>query len=330
MPKLRLSLACWNYDRTRALLEDRVPVDGIDLTYINIPVEETFFRMIRHREFDVAEMSLSSYTLSMFREPRPFVAIPVFPSRSFRHSCIFINRHSGIREPKDLVGKRVGNPEYQLTACVWIRGLLSDEYKVPVSSVTYVRGGEETPGRTEKQAIHLPPEIRLEDIPETKTLSQMLRYGEIDAIYSPRTPSCVAQGDPNVGRLFEDYAAVERDYYRRTKIFPIMHTIVIRRELYEKHRWIAQSLYKAFVIAQREAYEDLFETAALKFMLPWLVRYAEETRDLMGKEFWPYGFEPNKHGLSTFLRYSHEQGLAKLLLSPEELFVPESLEAFKI
>ncbi|MBZ5642658.1 MAG: ABC transporter substrate-binding protein [Acidobacteriia bacterium] len=330
MSKLRLSLACWNYDRTRALLEDRIPVDGIDLTYINIPVEETFFRMIRHREFDVAEMSLSSYTLSMFREPRPFVAIPVFPSRSFRHSCIYVNRNSGIREPKDLIGKRVGNPEYQLTAGVWIRGILSDDYGVPVSSVAYFRGGEEQPGRTEKQSVALPPEIRLENIAENKTLNQMLVDGEIDAIYSPRAPSAFMQGNPAVGRLFEDYEPVEREYYQRTKIFPIMHTIVIRREVYEQHRWIAQSLYKAFVQAQREVYEDLFEPAALKTMLPWQIRHAEQTRDLMGKDFWPYGFEPNVHGLSTFLRYSFEQGLSKRLLQPQELFVPEALESFKI
>jgi 4,5-dihydroxyphthalate decarboxylase len=330
MSKLRLSMACWNYDRTRALFEERVPIDGIDLTYINLPVEETFFRMIRHREFDIAEMSLSSYTLSLFRDPKPFVAIPVFPSRYFRHSCIFINRNSGIREPKDLIGKRVGNPEYQLTACVWIRGILSDEYDVPVSSVTYLRGGEETPGRTEKQNVSLPPEIRLENIPEDKTLSRMLHDGEIDAIYSPRTPSSFAQGAGNVRLLFEDYESVERDYYQRTKIFPIMHTVVIRREVYEKHPWIAQSLYKAFVLAQREVYEDLYETAALKFMLPWLIRHAEETRELMGKDFWPYGVEPNMHALSTFLRYSHEQGMAKRLLTPQELFVPEALESFKI
>ena len=330
MSKLRLSMACWNYDRTRALIEDRIPIDGIDLTYIDIPVEETFFRMIRHQEFDVAEMSLSSYTLSLFRDPKPFVAIPVFPSRYFRHSCIFINRNSGIREPKGLIGKRVGNPEYQLTACVWIRGILSDEYNVPVSSVTYLRGGEETPGRTEKQSVSLPTEIRLENIPEDKTLSRMLHNGEIDAIYSPRTPSSFAQGSGNVRLLFEDYETVEREYYKRTKIFPIMHTIVIRREIHEKHPWVAQSLYKAFVLAQREAYEDLYETAALKFMLPWLIRHAEDTRTLMGKDFWPYGVEPNVHALSTFLRYSYEQGLAKRLLAPEELFVPEALESFKI
>src|SRR5882762_8984949 len=330
MSKLRLAMACWNYDRTRALLEDRIPIDGIDLTYINIPVEETFFRMIRHREFDVAEMSLSSYTLSLFKEPKPFVAIPVFPSRYFRHSCIYINRNSGIREPKDLAGKRVGNPEYQLTAGVWIRGILSDDYNVPVSSVTYFRGGEETPGRTEKQTISLPPEIRLENIAEDKTLSQMLVEGEIDAIYSPRTPSAFSKGNGIVRRLFEDYEAVEREYYKQTKIFPIMPTIVIRRKVYEKHPWIAQSLYKAFVLAQREVYEDLYETAALKTMLPWQIRHAEQTRDLMGKDFWPYGFEPNVHGLSTFLRYSFEQGLSKRLLTPQELFVPEALESFKI
>ena len=331
MSKLRLSMACWNYDRTRALLEERVPIDGIDLTYINIPVEETFFRMIRHREFDVAEMSLSSYTLSLFRDPKPFVAIPVFPSRYFRHSCIFINRNSGIREPKDLIGKRVGNPEYQLTACVWIRGILSDEYKVPVSSVTYFRGGEETPGRTEKQTVSLPPEIRLENIPEDKTLSQMLRRRRNRRhLFAAHAFLHCARRSKNVRLLFEDYESVEREYYQRTKIFPIMHTVVIRREVYEKNPWVAQSLYKAFVLAQREVYEDLYETAALKFMLPWLVRHAEDTRALMGKDFWPYGVEPNLHGLSTFLRYSYEQGLAKRLLTPQELFVPEALESFKI
>jgi 4,5-dihydroxyphthalate decarboxylase len=286
--------------------------------------------MIRHREFDVAEMSLSSYSLSLFKDPKPFVAIPVFPSRYFRHSCIYINRHSGIREPKDLIGKRVGNPEYQLTAGVWIRGILSDDYKVPVSSVTYFRGGEEEPGRTEKLAITLPSEIKLESIPSDKILSHMLRDGEIDAIYSPRTPSCFTQNPDKVRRLFEDYMYVEQEYYKRTKIFPIMHTMVIRREVYEKHPWVAQSLYKAFVLAQREIYQDLYETAALKTMLPWLIRHAEDTRRLMGPDFWPYGLEANVNVLNTFLRYSFEQGLAKRLLTAQDLFVPESLEAFKI
>lgn len=330
MPKLPLTLACWNYDRTRALADGRVTVDGVDLNYLNLPVEETFFRMLRHREFDVAEMSLSSYALSLFRENPPFIAIPVFPSRMFRHSCIFVNAHSGIRQPQDLIGKRVASPEYQMTAPVWIRGILSDEYGVPVSSPRYFTGGEEQPGRPEKIALSLPPEFRVQPIPADKTLSQMIDSGEIDALYTARAPSTFGRS-ANVRRLFEDYPAVERAYYLKTKIFPIMHVVAIRRDFYEKHRWIAQSLLKAFTLAQRETYEDLREMGALKAMLPWLVQHIEETEKLMGREFWPYGLEPNNiHVLETFLRYSHEQGLAKRLLAPAELFAPESLESFKI
>jgi len=330
MPELRLTMACWNYDRTRALMEERVPIDGVELTYLNLPVEETFFRMLRHREFDVAELSLSSYTLSLFREDCPFIAIPVFPSRYFRHSCIYVHTGSGIREPKDLVGKRIGNPEYQMTAPVWIRGILSDEFGVPVTSVTYLSVGEEQPGRTEKIPLSLPTEIRLEAIPSDKTLSRMLETGEIDALYTARAPSSFYNGSGKVRRLFEDYQTVEREYYRKTRIFPPMHIIAIRRDVYERNRWVAQSLLKAFVAAQKEVYAELRETGALMHMLPWLTSHVEETETLMGRDFWPYGYEPNVHALSTFLRYHHEQGLSKRLLTPKEIFAPESLEAFKI
>lgn len=330
MPKLRLTMACWNYDRTRALMDERVPIDGVELNYLNLPVEETFFRMLRHREFDVAELSLSSYTLSLFRDDSPFIAIPVFPSRFFRHSCIYVHAGSGIQQPKDLIGKRVGNPEYQMTAPVWIRGILSDEYAVPVTSVTYFSGGEEQPGRTEKIPLSLPPEIRLEAIPSDKTLSQMLETGEIDALYTARAPSTFYNGSGKVRRLFEDYPAIERAYYSKTKIFPPMHIIAIRRDVYERNRWVAQSLLKAFITAQKEVYAELHETGALMHMLPWLTSHVEETEKLMGRDFWPYGYEPNVPALSTFLRYHHEQGLSKRLLTPKEIFAPESLEAFKI
>lgn len=330
MSKLRLTLACWNYDRTRALAEGRVQVDGVDLTYLTLGPEETFFRMLRHREFDVAELSMSSYTLSLFREEPPFIAIPIFPSRVFRHSCIYVHTASGIREPKDLIGKRVGNPEYQMTAPVWIRGILSDEYSVPVSSVTYYSGGEEQPGRTEKIPLALPREIRLESIPADRTLSNMLETGEIDALYTARAPSTFGNGSGKVRRLFEDYPAVEREYFRKTKIFPPMHIVAIRRDVYERNRWVAQSLMKAFTAAQREVYAELRETGALMHMLPWLTSHVEETENVMGRDFWPYGFKANMHALSTFLRYHHEQGLSKRRLTPQELFAPESLEAFKI
>ena len=331
MSKLKLSLGCWNYDRTRGLLEGRVQPDGIDLTYLDMPVEETFFRMLRHREFDVAEMSLSSYTVSLFKEQKHFIAIPVFPSRFFRHSCIYVNEKSGIKEPKDLVGKKIGNPEYQMTAPVWIRGILQDEYAVPVDGQTYYQGGEEEPNRPEKLKIELPPNIKVAQIGEKDTLAAMLRDGGIDALYTARMPSTYkAGGSGHVRRLFENYMEVEQAYYRKTKIFPIMHTVAIKRTVYEKYPWVAMSLYKAFVQSQRQTYDDLYVTAALKAMLPWLTKHVEDARALMGDDFWPYGFAPNRETLSTFLRYHHEQGLSKRRLEPEELFAPETLESFKI
>ena len=333
MSKLRLSFACWNYDRTRALLDGSAQPDGIDLNYLCLPVEETFFRMARHREFDVAEMSFSSYCVSLNKPERPFVALPVYPSRFFRHSCIYVNANAGIREPKDLIGKRIASPEYQMTAPVWIRGILQDHYGVPVTnadSEPYRFGGEEEPGRIEKIKLDLPPNIRLQAIGPTQTLSQMLAEGEIDALYTARAPSSFTRGDGRVRRLFENYAEIERAYWRDTGIFPIMHVIVMRREIYEANRWIAQSLTKAFYAAQQMAYDDLAETAALKSMLPWLVAHVEEARREMGADWWPYGLEPNRKALETFTRYHFEQGLSKRLLGLDELFAPESLEAFKI
>ena len=328
MAKLRLSLACWDYDRTRALADGRVQPDGIELIYQSLPVEETFFRQARHREFDVAEMSLSSYCVSKFLPDDPFVAIPVFPSRAFRHSIVYVNERSGIREPKDLIGKRFGTPEYQLTANIWIRGILSDEYGVPVDSVTYLTGGEETPGRPEKLKLELPPSIRVTPIGATQTLAAMLASGEIDAFHGPRKPS--THDAPGVRRLFPDYVADEKAYYARTGIFPIMHVVVIRRDVYERDHWVAMALYKAFAEAQRRTYDDFRQTAALKAMLPWAAAEAEATRALMGEDWWPYGLAGNEKTLATFARYSHEQGLSKRVLTPRDLFAPETLEAFTI
>ncbi len=330
MSRLRLSFACWNYDRTRALADGAVRPDGIDLDYLELPVEETFFRMLRHREFDVAEMSLSSYAVSLFHEPRPFVAIPVFPSRMFRHGSIYVNANAGIRTPRDLVGKRIGVPEFQMTAPVWIRGVLAEHYGVPVDSVTYFTGGEEEPGRDEKLRLDLPASIRVERIGPGRTLAAMLAAGEIDALHTARMPSSYGDGRGAVRRLFPDYPVVEREYFRRTGIFPIMHTVAIRTEVYERNRWIAQALAKALAEAQRRTYADLYVTAALKTMLPWLTAHVEEARALMGEDFWPYGIAANRATLATFLGYHHAQGLSKRLLQPDELFAPETLESFRI
>jgi 4,5-dihydroxyphthalate decarboxylase len=330
MSRLRLTFACWDYDRMHALADGSVRPEGIDLVYLAQPVEETFFRMLRYREFDACEMSLSSYVASLGQNHPAFVAIPAFPSRFFRHSCIFLSTKSGIRKPEDLKGRRIGVPEYQMTAPVWIRGILSDDYGVKVTDVEHCSGGEEEPGRDEKLKLSLPKEICLRPIGPGQTLSRMLADGEIDALVTARAPSSFHKQPDRVQRLFPSYVEVEKAYYRRTRIFPIMHTVVLRRDVYESNPWVAQSLYKACVASKAKAYELYNQTAAMPSMLPWSVAHVEEARREMGEDWWPYGLAPNRHVLDTFLRYHHEQGLSQRRFAPEELFARETLESFKV
>ena len=327
MARLPLTFACGDYDRTRALEEGTVRPDGIELTYLRLPVEETFFRMMRHREFEVAEMSLSSYVLSLQQDPAPFVALPVFTSRMFRHGGIYCSSASGIAGPEDLPGKVVGTPEFQVSAGVWIRGILADRHGVAVDSVRYVTGGQETPGRIEKAPLRLTAALDVTRIAEDRTLSAMLAEGEIDALYTPRIPLNFAAGDPRVRRVFPDAVAAERDYYAATGIFPIMHVVVVRRDVYERFPWVAQSLYKALLTAKQQAMADLYDSSALRFMLPWLNQDLEAARALMGADFWSYGLQDNVHVLEAFLRYHHEQGLSPRSWRPEKLFAPEATEA---
>jgi hypothetical protein len=326
--RLHLTFACGDYDRTRALEDGSVRPDGIDLTYLRLPVEETFFRMLRHREFDVAEMSLSTYVATLDRSPRPFVALPVFTSRMFRHGGIYLNAQAGIEKPSDLRGKRVGSPEFQLTACVWIRGILAEHHGVPVDSVSYHTGGQETPGRIEKGKVDTGLDIR--PIPAGATLSQMLADGDIDALYTPRVPSPFRDRDPRVTRLFDDVIAVEKEYFAATGIFPIMHVVVLRRELYEQHRWVAQSLYKACRLARDGAYARIYDSSALRFCEPWLIQHLEEAKQLLGQDYWSYGLAENEKTLDVFLRYHHEQGLSRTRYEAADLFAPETSEAFVI
>lgn len=330
MARKPITLACWDYDRTRALADGTVRPDGIDLNYVSLPVEETFFRMARFGEFDAAEMSLSSYCVTLMRDDPPFIAIPVFVSRFFRHSSIYVNANAGIERPQDLVGKRIGVPEFQMTAPAWIRGILADEYGVAPDSVSYFSGGEEEPGRVEKLKLDLPARIRVSPIGPEQTLARMLADGEIDALHTARAPSTFYNEPDRVRRLFPDPVPVEQDYFRRTKIFPIMHIVVLRRDLYRSSPWVAQSLFKAFEASRAIAAENLRETAALKTMLPWQMSAVDETRRHMGDDWWPYGLAANRHVLETFVRYHHDQGLSKRQLQPDELFAPETLEAFKI
>jgi 4,5-dihydroxyphthalate decarboxylase len=326
--RLQLTFACGDYDRTRAIEDGSVRADGIDLTYLRLPVEETFFRMLRHREFDVAEMSLSTYVATLDQDPQPFTALPVFTSRMFRHGGIYVNADAGIASPEDLRGKRVGAPEFQLTAGVWIRGILAEHHGVPLDSVTYYTGGQETPGRIEKGKVDTDLDIR--PIQAGATLSQMLAAGELDALHTPRVPSPFRDRDPRVRRLFDDVTGVEKEYYASTGIFPIMHVVAIRTEVYERHRWIAQSLYKAFLTARDDAYARIYDSSALRFMEPWLIQHLEEARQLLGPDYWSYGVAANERVLDVFLGYHHDQGLSRRRYRPAELFAAETAEAFVI
>ncbi|OMP65996.1 substrate-binding domain-containing protein [Domibacillus epiphyticus] len=328
--KLKLSFACWDYDRIRPLTDGTVQPTGIELNWLNTPVEETFFRMMRHQEFDVAELSLSSYLIGKDRGFPNFTAIPVFVSRFFRHSGIYINTNSGIKEPKDLIGKRIGIPEYQLTACLWIRGILKDEYGVSPEDVFWLTGGEETPGRIEKVALNLPSNIKIQPIGEDQTLNQMLEDGEIDAMIAPRAPSSFLNGSDKVKRLFSDYPTVEKEYYQRTGIFPIMHVVAIKNEILEQNPWVAANLYQAFVEAKKKTYEGLKQTAALKVTLPWFTTEWENTIKLMGEDFWPYGVEKNRVTLEAAIKYSYEQGMISRKFDVDDLFSKSTLEEYTI
>ncbi len=322
-----LSFACPPYDRILPLARGIVQPEGIDLTYLPLEVEEVFWRQLRNQEFDLSESSLSSYVLLRSRGDQRFVAIPVFTSRSFRHSCVFINTHKGISRPEDLKGKTVGVPEYQITATVWLRGIFQDEYGVHAKDIYWRSGGEETPGRVEKVKIRLPPEIRLDPIPADKTLSQMLDDGELDAMFTARIPSCYEKRSPNVARLFEDYPETEKSYFRKTSIFPIMHTVIVKSDVYRQNPWIAVSLYKAFCKAKEIAMKSYAESAALHVTLPWIRAEYERTREIMGEDWWPYGIEKNRKTLETFLRYHKEQGLSEKKMEIKDLFAPETLDA---
>ncbi len=327
---LQVSIAVGNYDRTRALFDGRVQIDGVDPVFMLLTPEEMFFRAFRHADFDVCELSLSSFVLRTARGDNPYIGVPVFLSRAFRHTAIVIRTDRGIDEPTKLKGRRIGTPEYQLTACVWARALLEDEYAVKPADITWVRGGMEQPGRIEKIDLSLPANVQLESAPADRTLSELLEAGEIDGIIGPRLPSCFERGDPRVGWLFRDPTRAATDYYRRTGIFPIMHLLGVRRELAERHPWLPATLFKAFEQAKAQALAQLADTSATKVTLPFVEEQLRAARQLLGADYWSYGLVPNHKVLDTFLHHHHAQGLSPRRVHVEELFHPATLESFKI
>src|SRR5947209_6975845 len=319
MAKLRLTLACGPYDRTQALRDGTIAPDGIDLTYLDIQAAEIFWRMLQYREFDVSEMSLSNYITLVDQGQAPFVAIPAFPSRVFRHGYIFVNTDKGIRAPGDLKGKRGGVPEYTMTAAVYARGMLHHEYGVKPSDVEWVQG------RTDRMGRKLPPDIRLSQASAGTELGDLLERGEIDFMMSANNPLAFRRGSPKVRRLFPNYPEVEKDYYRRTKIYPIMHTVVIRNDVYERNPWVALSMYKALCRAKEHAYHLLADMGSPKVSSAWLQPLLEEERAILGPDWFAYGIEPNRPTIEALLQYTHEHGLTDRLVKLEELFAPSTL-----
>jgi 4,5-dihydroxyphthalate decarboxylase len=329
MAKLELSVAVGDYDRTRPLIEGSVSIDGVRPVVMTLSPEEIFFRAFRHAEFDVCELSLSSFAVKTAAGDCPYVGVPAFVSRAFRHTSIYV-RKDRVRRPEDLRGRKVGVGEYQLTANVWARALLADDHGVQPADVLWVRGGLEEPGRPEKIALDLPPSLRFEDAPAGATLSSMLADGVIDGIISPRMPSCHENGTLNVGWLFDDATAAARDYYRRTGVFPIMHIVGVRRALAERHPWLPAAVLKAFTQAKAVALGRLADTAATKVTLPFVEEQLKAARDLMGEDYWSYGLSANVRTLETFLRHHRAQGLSPRLLAPAELFHASTHETVKV
>jgi len=327
--KLTLTVACHGSDRVQALRDGTVEAEGIDLRIITLAVEEIFWRQIRHREFDASELSMSAYLIGRSRGDLPFIAIPVFLSRFFRHSCIYVNPSHGINCPTDLVGKRIGVPEYHMTAVLWIRGMLADDYGVTPNQILWFTGGLNNPGREEKFKLEL-ADVHVEAIPSHRTLNEMLESGELDGYMGARQPRAFRQGEGTLVRLFPDYEQVEMEYHRRTGIFPIMHVLTIQEELYLREPWVAMNLYKAFLAAKDHALREMDNTAALQYALPWMWPGLERTRALMGWDIWPYGVGANRVTLEKMLDYCYQQGLSRRRLSVEEIFAPTTLDEFKI
>ena len=330
MNKLQLSVAIGNYDRMRPLVDGDVQIDGVDPVFMLHDPEEIFFRAFRHADFDITELSMSSYTVKTANGTCPYIGVPVFPSRAFRHTSIYVRTDRGIKTPADLKGKKVGVPEYQLTANVWVRLFLEEDYGVKPKDVTWYRGGYEEVGRVEKINLNLTDGVQVHNIPADETLSNMLATGELDAVIGPRAPSCFTNGNPNVGYLFEDPMAEAKAWYQRTGIFPIMHLLGIRKTLVEQHPWLPFSVFKAFEKSKQEALTRLTDTSATKVTLPFVEDQLRAARLLMGQDFWSYGFEENRDTLTRFLKQHHAEGLSSRLVEPEEMFHPASMESFKI
>jgi 4,5-dihydroxyphthalate decarboxylase len=329
MPPLRLTLAVNESDHVRDIVLGRVPVQGVELTALALPVEEIFFRFTRFREWDVSELSLAKFAHLRASGDESLVAIPAFTSRAFRHSAIFVRGDGSITQPEQLRGARIGIPEWTQTATVYARGVLAHDYGVPLAGVEWIQAGTNEPGRTEGARFTPPAGVRITAVPD-RSLNDMLLDGAIDALIAAHPPTAATGAAPKIVRVFTDFVDVEEAYYRRTGVFPIMHLVAIRRDVFDAHPWVAAELLKAFEEAKRRSIARMTDPNAPFTPVPWGWARAQRAQALMGADFWPYGIEPNRRTLETFLQLAHEQGVCERLLEPEELFVDEVRSGFRI
>lgn len=329
MNKLVLTAAMPDYDHVRDLLLERVQPQGIRLNCLTFPVEEIFYRFILYEEWDVSEISMAKYVSLLAQGDQRFMALPVFPSRVFRHSSLYVRRNGPIRAIGDLAGRRVGLPEWAQTAAVYSRGFLVHQFGLKLVDIEWVQAGVNEPGRIEKVELTLPAGIRLSRVAD-KSLNEMLLSGEVDAVLAARPPQAFLAGNRAICRFFENFQEVEADYYRKTKIFPIMHAVAVRRAVLDRNPWIARSLLTAFDEAKRRSVARALDGAVSLFPIPWCSDHAKAGLDLLGADYFPYGIEPNRKTLEAFLAYAHEQGICKRLLSVEELFPAQLSTSYRV
>ena len=328
MPDIPITIASGEYDRIRTIRDGTVKIEGCAVTYHVVEPNQLFVRNLKNQEFDVSEMSFSTYIALRDQDKAHYTAIPVFLSRAFRHSAIFVRTDRGIASPMDLKGKRVGTPEYFTTMLVWMRGLLSDEYGIKPSDLRWRLGPLEQPAREPSpppvaaEAREGAAAIEIEAIPANRTLASMLADGELDAVFSARPPSCFLRGAAGVARLFPDYRAAEQAYYRKAGIYPLMHAVGIRNSLVEQHPWMAGNLFSAFSRAKEIAVADFEKLSAFALTLPWIEAEYRATQAVLGQDIWPYGVAANRKAIDTLCRYLHEQGFTKRRMSADELFAP--------
>lgn len=327
--EIDLTVALQEYDHVRDLVSGAIPTPGLRLNFVTMPVPQMFGRFIAHREWEVSELGLGKYVAMKAGGDDSITAIPVFPARVFRHAAFYVPAESGLRRMEDLAGCRVGIPEWAQTAVTYARGILMHDAGVALSSIHWLQAGVNEPGRREKVGLHLPDGVVLEPRLDT-SLDAMLRSGEVDAIISAQPPSAFIAGDETVRRLFDEPLALEEDYFRRTGIFPIMHVVAIRKDVMDAHPWVAGNLQQAFEEAKRRSIVRVTDSMILRFPLPWVNLRAEQARATFGSDFWPYGLEANRTTLEAFLEYAFEQGVAGRRITPEDLFTPQTHQAFRI